>query len=40
MLESVLSKQEYLCSNKLTIADLSFVTWYVLLPFDDRRNLS
>ncbi|GAA5904314.1 hypothetical protein JCM8208_006833 [Rhodotorula glutinis] len=37
VLESVLSKQEYLCSNKLTIADLSFVTWtnfglHALLP--------
>ncbi|GAA5929638.1 hypothetical protein JCM3775_006505 [Rhodotorula graminis] len=37
VLESVLSKQEYLCPNKLTIADLSFVTWtnfglHALLP--------
>ena len=27
VLESVLSKQEWLVSNKLTIADLSFITW-------------
>ncbi|TNY23151.1 glutathione S-transferase [Rhodotorula diobovata] len=37
VLESVLSKQEWLVSNKLTIADLSFITWnnfglYALLP--------
>ena len=27
VLESVLSKQEYLVGNKLTIADLSFITY-------------
>ena len=27
VLESVLSKQKYLVGNKLTIADLSFITW-------------
>ncbi|GAA5960083.1 hypothetical protein JCM21900_003430 [Sporobolomyces salmonicolor] len=37
VLESVLSKQEYLVGGKLTIADLSFITWnnfgiHALLP--------
>ncbi|KPV73388.1 uncharacterized protein RHOBADRAFT_16994, partial [Rhodotorula graminis WP1] len=40
VLESVLSKQEYLCSNKLTIADLSFVTWYVELSPGVLRDRS
>ncbi|BGP20083.1 hypothetical protein JCM10213_002667 [Rhodosporidiobolus nylandii] len=43
VLESVLSKQEWLVGGKLTIADLSFITWnnfalHALLPKDVDAN--
>ena len=31
-MDSVLSKQDYLVGGKLTIVDLSFVTWNVIVP--------
>ena len=30
VLESVLSKQKYLVGDKVTIADISFITWNVM----------
>lgn len=33
VLNTVLAKKEYLVGDKATYADLSFVTWYQLLPF-------
>jgi glutathione S-transferase len=32
VLDSVLSKQEYLAGDKVTVADLSFVTWNDWVP--------
>ena len=38
VLDGVLSKQEYLVGGKCSFADLSFVPWYVMVPFIDKEG--